>query len=146
MKQVTMLSREDVKKIAREGMKQVTILSREDVKKIAREVLRYQLRLEFVALRKVMRKQTRLMLKGESSAPDDMDINDLELGVRAANCLNCANVTTVGQLAMKSDNELRKYRNVGPFTLQELHLAMIQVGRSIGETPKGVAETDQQKP
>ena len=35
------------------------------------------------------------------------------LSVRAANCLNNANITTVGQLAMKSESEMLKYRNFG---------------------------------
>ena len=32
----------------------------------------------------------------------NMSVNEIELSVRAANCLNNANITTVGQLAMKS--------------------------------------------
>ncbi len=33
-------------------------------------------------------------------------VNEIELSVRAANCLNNANITTVGQLAMKSEQEM----------------------------------------
>jgi DNA-directed RNA polymerase subunit alpha len=33
----------------------------------------------------------------------NMSVNEIELSVRAANCLNNANITTVGQLAMKSE-------------------------------------------
>ena len=38
-----------------------------------------------------------------------MSVNEIELSVRAANCLNNANITTVGQLAMKSEAEMLKY-------------------------------------
>src|SRR5436190_1042762 len=43
----------------------------------------------------------------------NMSVNEIELSVRAANCLNNANITTVGQLAMKSESEMLKYRNFG---------------------------------
>ncbi len=33
----------------------------------------------------------------------NMSVNEIELSVRAANCLNNANITTVGQLAMKTE-------------------------------------------
>ncbi len=38
----------------------------------------------------------------------NMSVNESELSVRAANCLNNANITTVGQLAMKSESEMLK--------------------------------------
>ena len=41
----------------------------------------------------------------------NMSVNEIELSVRAANCLNNANITTVGELAMKSEQEMLKYRN-----------------------------------
>jgi len=41
----------------------------------------------------------------------NMSVNEIELSVRAANCLNNANITTVGELAMKSEQERLKYRN-----------------------------------
>ena len=38
----------------------------------------------------------------------NMSVNEIELSVRAANCLNNANITTVGQLAMKTEQEMLK--------------------------------------
>ncbi len=49
-----------------------------------------------------------------------MSVNEIELSVRAANCLNNANITTVGQLAMKSEAEMLKYRNFGKKSLNEI--------------------------
>ena len=42
----------------------------------------------------------------------NMSVNEIDLSVRAANCLNNANITTVGELAMKSEQEMLKYRNL----------------------------------
>ena len=50
----------------------------------------------------------------------EMSVNEIELSVRAANCLNNANITTVGQLAMKSEQEMLKYRNFGKKSLNEI--------------------------
>ena len=50
----------------------------------------------------------------------NMSVNEIELSVRAANCLNNANITTVGQLAMKSEQEMLKYRNFGKKSLNEI--------------------------
>ena len=43
----------------------------------------------------------------------NMSVNEIELSVRAANCLNNANITTVGELAQKTEPEMLKYRNFG---------------------------------
>ena len=52
------------------------------------------------------------------------------MSVRAANCLNNANITTVGQLAMKSEAEMLKYRNFGKKSLNEIKdkLEELQLG------------------
>src|SRR5260221_4879282 len=50
----------------------------------------------------------------------NMSVNEIELSVRAANCLNNANITTVGQLAMKTEAEMLKYRNFGKKSLNEI--------------------------
>src|SRR5205807_2342925 len=49
----------------------------------------------------------------------NMSVNEIELSVRAANCLNNANITTVGQLAQKTEAEMLKYRNFGKKSLIE---------------------------
>jgi DNA-directed RNA polymerase subunit alpha len=41
----------------------------------------------------------------------DMSVCEIELSVRAANCLRNANITTVGQLAMKTEAELLQLRH-----------------------------------
>lgn len=62
----------------------------------------------------------------------NMSVNEIELSVRAANCLNNANITTVGQLAMKSEAEMLKYRNFGKKSLNEIKDKLQQLGLSLG--------------
>jgi DNA-directed RNA polymerase subunit alpha len=62
----------------------------------------------------------------------NMSVNEIELSVRAANCLNNANITTVGQLAQKSESEMLKYRNFGKKSLNEIKDKLVQLGLSLG--------------
>jgi len=62
----------------------------------------------------------------------NMSVNEIELSVRAANCLNNANITTVGQLAMKSESEMLKYRNFGKKSLNEIKDKLQQLQLSLG--------------
>ena len=61
-----------------------------------------------------------------------MSVNEIELSVRAANCLNNANITTVGQLAMKSEQEMLKYRNFGKKSLNEIKEKLTSLNLSLG--------------
>jgi len=62
----------------------------------------------------------------------NMSVNEIELSVRAANCLNNANITTVGQLAMKTESEMLKYRNFGKKSLNEIKDKLQALGLSLG--------------
>ena len=62
----------------------------------------------------------------------NMSVNEIELSVRAANCLNNANITTVGQLALKTEAEMLKYRNFGKKSLNEIKDKLTQLGLSLG--------------
>jgi DNA-directed RNA polymerase subunit alpha len=62
----------------------------------------------------------------------NMSVNEIELSVRAANCLNNANITTVGQLAMKSEQEMLKYRNFGKKSLNEIKEKLASLNLSLG--------------
>jgi len=62
----------------------------------------------------------------------NMSVNEIELSVRAANCLNNANITTVGQLAMKTEAEMLKYRNFGKKSLNEIKEKLAALQLSLG--------------
>src|SRR4029079_979788 len=62
----------------------------------------------------------------------NMSVNEIELSVRAANCLNNANITTVGQLAMKTEAHMLKYRNFGKKSLNEIKEKLTSLGLTLG--------------
>ena len=64
----------------------------------------------------------------------NMSVNEIELSVRAANCLNNANITSVGQLAQKSESEMLKYRNFGKKSLNEIKDKLTALGLALGMT------------
>ncbi|HEY5752949.1 MAG TPA: DNA-directed RNA polymerase subunit alpha [Chthoniobacterales bacterium] len=72
----------------------------------------------------------------------NMSVNEIELSVRAANCLNNANITTVGQLAQKTEAEMLKYRNFGKKSLNEIKDKLTQLGLGLGvKFESGLIET-----
>ena len=62
----------------------------------------------------------------------NMSVNEIELSVRAANCLNNANISTVGELASKTEADRLKYRNFGKKSLTEIKAKLVQLGLSLG--------------
>lgn len=64
----------------------------------------------------------------------NMSVNEIELSVRAANCLNNANITTVGELAQKTEAEMLKYRNFGKKSLNEIKGKLAALGLTLGMT------------
>lgn len=62
----------------------------------------------------------------------NISVNEIELSVRAANCLNNANITTVGELAQKTEAEMLKYRNFGKKSLNEIKQKLQDLGLSLG--------------
>ena len=61
-----------------------------------------------------------------------MSVNEIELSVRAANCLNNANIVTVGELAQKTEAEMLKYRNFGKKSLNEIKAKLVEMGLGLG--------------
>lgn len=62
----------------------------------------------------------------------NMSVNEIELSVRAANCLNNANITTVGELALKTEADMLKYRNFGKKSLNEIKDKLTELGLYLG--------------
>lgn len=56
----------------------------------------------------------------ESVGPTAIPIEDLELSVRAFNCLKRANIHTIGDLTGKTEDELGKIRNLGKKSVDEI--------------------------
>ncbi len=50
----------------------------------------------------------------------NQSVDDLDLSVRAQNCLKAASIKTIGDLVRREENEMLKFRNFGRKSLQEL--------------------------
>ena len=68
-----------------------------------------------------------------ASEGDDRLIEELEIGVRAYNCLKRAGVQTMGDLTQKSFSELTAIPNFGERSIEEVVEALNQLGLSLRE-------------
>ena len=59
-------------------------------------------------------------------------VNELELSVRAANCLKNANIKTIADLVQKTENEMLKTKNFGRKSLNEIKEILGEMGLSLG--------------
>ncbi len=62
----------------------------------------------------------------------DRPIADLELSVRARNCLDSANLTLMRDLVGMSENEVMKLKNLGKTSLTEIKSRLTERGLSLG--------------
>jgi DNA-directed RNA polymerase subunit alpha len=62
---------------------------------------------------------------------DDRLIEELEIGVRAYNCLKRAGIQTVGDLVQKSESELNAIPNFGKRSTDEVKEALTQLGLAL---------------
>ena len=68
----------------------------------------------------------------------NMPITELELSVRASNCLESARIDTVADLVCQVDQELLKLRSFGRTSLREVKRKLQDVGLSLGmQLPEG---------
>jgi len=79
-------------------------------------------------------------LKVEEAAPPAEKFNEnllrsvdeLELSVRAANCLQAANIKYIGDLVQKTEGEMLKTKNFGRKSLKEIKELLADMGLSLG--------------
>jgi DNA-directed RNA polymerase subunit alpha len=68
----------------------------------------------------------------------NMPIGELELSVRASNCLESARIDTVGQLVAQTEQELLKLRSFGRTSLREVKRKLLDIHLDLGmEMPEG---------
>jgi len=60
------------------------------------------------------------------------NVNELELSVRAANCLKNANIRTIADLVQKTEMEMLKTKNFGRKSLNEIKEILNEMGLSLG--------------
>jgi DNA-directed RNA polymerase subunit alpha len=62
----------------------------------------------------------------------DMSLAELELSVRATNCLESEGITTVRHLVSRSEDQLLTVRNFGETTLKEVKAKLHEIGLDLG--------------
>ncbi|HYH64889.1 MAG TPA: DNA-directed RNA polymerase subunit alpha [Urbifossiella sp.] len=62
----------------------------------------------------------------------NMSLAELELSVRATNCLETEGITTVRELVMRAEDELLEVRNFGETTLREVKAKLQERGLALG--------------
>jgi DNA-directed RNA polymerase subunit alpha len=64
---------------------------------------------------------------------DDRLIEELEIGVRAYNCLKRAGIQTIGELVQKSESELKAIPNFGDRSIDEVKESLASLGLGLRE-------------
>jgi DNA-directed RNA polymerase subunit alpha len=59
-------------------------------------------------------------------------VDELELSVRSANCLQNANITMIGELVQKTEQDMLKTKNFGRKSLKEIKEILSTMGLSLG--------------
>jgi DNA-directed RNA polymerase subunit alpha len=79
-----------------------------------------------------LRDSTRAMIDPELQSKLNMTVQELDLSVRANNCLESAKIQTVRDLVKKNDSDLLKVRSFGKTSLREVKRKLADMGLSLG--------------
>ncbi len=67
-------------------------------------------------------------------------ITELDLSVRAANCLQSNEILKVGDLVFFKESEILKFKNFGKTSLKEIKKKLVDMGLSLGMDPQFLGE------
>ena len=70
-------------------------------------------------------------------------VNELELSVRAANCLRNATIRYIGELVQKTEQEMLKTKNFGRKSLNEIKEILMEMGLHLGMKLESFTPPDQ---
>ncbi|MCB5229322.1 MAG: DNA-directed RNA polymerase subunit alpha [Candidatus Cloacimonetes bacterium] len=70
----------------------------------------------------------------------NVSVKEIELTVRAANCLAAAEIETIGDLVSKTEQEMLKYRNFGKKSLEEIVTKLKKYDLELGMDVDGIYE------
>lgn len=62
----------------------------------------------------------------------NLSISELDLSIRATNCLRAEHIETVGELVVRTDEDLLKIRNFGKTSLREIQKKLSKIGLQLG--------------
>jgi DNA-directed RNA polymerase subunit alpha len=84
--------------------------------------------------------ETREVLPATAEEPEPLNaalfrsVDELELSVRSANCLQNANIRFIGELVQRTEAEMLKTKNFGRKSLNEIKETLTSLGLSLGMT------------
>jgi DNA-directed RNA polymerase subunit alpha len=73
-----------------------------------------------------------LMMDASLESKLNLNLADLNLSVRASNCLESENIMTVRDLVTRSEDQLLEVRNFGETTLTEVKYKLRDLGLHLG--------------
>ncbi|MCL4557539.1 MAG: DNA-directed RNA polymerase subunit alpha [Deltaproteobacteria bacterium] len=73
------------------------------------------------------------------------NIDELEFSVRATNCLKNANIKTIGELVLKTEQEILQMKNFGRKSLSEIKDVLSGMGLKLGMKPLGMDATEEKE-
>ncbi len=79
-----------------------------------------------------LRDSSKAMIDPDLQNKLDMTVQELDLSVRANNCLESAKIGTVRELVKKTDADLLKVRSFGKTSLREVKRKLADLGLSLG--------------
>jgi DNA-directed RNA polymerase subunit alpha len=79
-----------------------------------------------------LRDASKAMIDPDLQQKLDMTVQELDLSVRANNCLESAKISTVRELVKKTDADLLKVRSFGKTSLREVKRKLADLGLSLG--------------
>jgi len=79
-----------------------------------------------------LRDANKAMIDPELQQKLNMSVQELDLSVRANNCLESAKIQTVRDLVQKNDTDLLKVRSFGKTSLREVKRKLADMGLSLG--------------
>src|SRR5687768_10866361 len=79
-----------------------------------------------------LRDSSKAMIDPDLQQKLDMTVQELDLSVRANNCLESAKISTVRELVKKTDADLLKVRSFGKTSLREVKRKLADMGLSLG--------------
>jgi DNA-directed RNA polymerase subunit alpha len=79
-----------------------------------------------------LRDANKAMIDPELQSKLNMSVQELDLSVRANNCLESAKIGTVRDLVKKTDSDLLKVRSFGKTSLREVKRKLADMGLSLG--------------
>jgi DNA-directed RNA polymerase subunit alpha len=86
-----------------------------------------------------LREANRATIDPELQQKMNMSVQELDLSVRANNCLESAKIQTVRDLVKKNDSDLLKVRSFGKTSLREVKRKLADMGLSLGMDLEGAA-------